>query len=83
MADTQQFTGIDEAKWDRIKAAIKAKTGITVTSDVGDQHSRGVELSWSFNAQTTDLTVTLVKRSFYDPDAATIDKAIAKLVADA
>jgi hypothetical protein len=83
MTDTQDFKGIDAAKWEQIKAAIFTKVGITITSDIGEQTKDGIELSWSYNAANLDLTVTLVKREFFDPSAQIIDTDIATLVANA
>lgn len=77
MADVQQFPAIDAAKWQRIKDAARAKIGVVLAADIGDASAKGIELSWSYNAQTLDLTVTLVKRSWFDPNAAEIDTDIA------
>jgi hypothetical protein len=70
---TEQFTNVDAAKWERIKAAVKAKVGITVSSDIGDAQAKGIELSWTYNAATLDLAVALLKRSWYDPSEGEID----------
>lgn len=76
MTDTQKFTGIDVAKWGRIVAQVQTKVGITITSDIGDAAAKGIELSWSFNRQTGDLAITLVKRSWFDPSEQVIDDDI-------
>lgn len=76
MTDTQQFANVDAAKWQRIIAQVKAKAGIVITKDIGDAAAKGIELSWSYNAATLDLTVTLVKRSWFDPSAQVIDDDI-------
>lgn len=67
-----QFVSIDINKWQRIKDFVKLKSGINITSDVGEATSHGIELSWSYNAQTLNLAITLVHRSFYDPSEESI-----------
>lgn len=73
MQDTHQFSGIDAAKWQRIKDQVKAKVGVDISSDVGDATAKGIELSWSYNAATLDLSIALVKREWFDPSQTEID----------
>lgn len=80
MQDTHQFSGIDAAKWQRIQAQVKAKVGVDVTGDVGDATAKGIELSWSYNATTLDLSITLVKRTWFDPSQSEIDADIASWI---
>jgi hypothetical protein len=74
------FQGVDQAKWDRIKAAVLAKTGITVAGDSGTAGAKGIVLQWAYDAATSALTIILVKRSFYDPGPDVIEGDIAALV---
>jgi hypothetical protein len=83
MQDTHQFSGIDAAKWTRIKDQVKAKVGVTISGDVGEASSKGIEISWSYNATTLNLTITVVKTSWYDPSISVIDTNIEQLVASA
>lgn len=83
MADIQTFQGIDEPKWERVKALITKETGIEIATDSGDAKKSGIELSWIYDPITSVLSVTLVKRAFYDPSEATIEGDISKLVAQA
>lgn len=83
MADTQEFSNIDAAKWQRIKDAIKDKTGIAIDSNTGTQGAKGVSITWTYNPVRLDLTVTLLSRKFFDPSADTIDHDIAEMVSNA
>lgn len=83
MTNTETFTGIDAAKWDRIVALVEAKLGISITSDVGDAAKKGIEVSWTFNRQTGELGITLVKRSWFDPSEQVIDDDIKTWVQEA
>lgn len=76
MDDTQKFTGVDPDKWSRIKAAVLAKSGISIQTDVGAATAKGITLGWIYAPETGALSVTLVKRSFYDPSEETIDTDI-------
>lgn len=81
--DVHQFTGIDAAKWESIKALVQTKLGLNITSDIGDQSKDGIELSWSYNATTLDLTITLINREWFDPSQQTIDTDIESWVTTA
>lgn len=83
MADSQSFSNVDAAKWERIKGQIKEKVGVTITTDSGRSSAKGITISWAYSPSSTVLVVILEKRSFYDPSEQTIDKAIADLVANA
>jgi hypothetical protein len=83
VADTQTFTSIDAAKWQRIKDSLHSKTGIAIDSDEGTKGAKGVSISWTYNPSSLELMVTLLSRKFYDPSAESIDHDIAELVANA
>ncbi|HEV2709168.1 MAG TPA: hypothetical protein VGU67_03045 [Edaphobacter sp.] len=83
MADTQTFSNIDAAKWERIKAAIKAKTGIEIDSNVGTKGAKGVSITWTYNPVSLDLAATLLSRKFFDPSAEEIDHDIVDIVTNA
>lgn len=70
---TENFTGIDQPKWERIIAAVKDKTGIIITSNVGNGSAKGITISWIYSPIELELSVTLLKRSFYDPSEGEID----------
>lgn len=80
-ANTQTFSNIDAAKWQRIKDAIKAKYGITIETDTGRETKAGVTISWGYTQ--TQLVITLEHRSFFDPSEEVIDTGIANLVNNA
>jgi hypothetical protein len=75
--DTQTFQNVDAGKWERIKAAVKSKLGITISSDDGQAKAKGITLGWIYLPQSTSLAVSLIGREFFDPDAPTIDTDIA------
>lgn len=79
----QKFPGTDLAKWERIKLAVQAKAGITISTDVGAASAKGITIGWVYSPGTQDLTITLVKRSFFDPSEETIDTDIKTWVAGA
>lgn len=81
--DSQTFSNIDPAKWQRIQASVKAKAGIDITTDTGIASAKGITISWTYTATTETLLISLVKRSFYDPPEATIDTDIAQWIAQA
>lgn len=76
--DTQTFPQVDPDKWERVKDAVHAKTGIIVGSDVGSATAKGVTLSWVYDPNTEMLSVTIVKTAWYDPSQ---DKIAAKISA--
>lgn len=76
MPDTQTFPNIDAAKWARIQDAVKEKAGIDISADFGVASAKGITISWNYAAATKTLVIKLVKRSFYDPSADTIDADI-------
>lgn len=76
MPDTQTFPNIDAAKWARIKAAVKDKAGIDISADFGVASAKGITISWNYVPAIQVLVIKLVKRSFYDPSADTIDTEI-------
>ena len=75
MADVHHFTGIDGAKWERIKRKLAAQ-GVTVTQDEGAASHDGIGLAWVYVPANEMLAITLVKRAFYDPSTAVIDTDI-------
>lgn len=77
LADSQTFTNIDAAKWECIKAAVKDKAGISITTDTGVASAKGITISWTYASAAETLLISLVKRSFYDPSETTIDQDIA------
>lgn len=80
MADTQIFVNIDAAKWSRIQAAVKAKTGISIIGNVGHAGAKGIQLGWSYDPQSLTLNTSLFKREFFDPSEQVIDSDLAQLV---
>ena len=80
MEDSQQFTGIDPAKWDRIRLKVLNEAGIDITSNLGSGSAKGISLSWSYVPDSETLTATLVKRSWYDPSEAVIETDLAAMV---
>jgi hypothetical protein len=80
LSNTQSFQTVDAAKWERIKAAVKAKSGITISADTGQASAKGITISWAYDAATIELTITLIKESWYDPSATEIDTDIATWV---
>lgn len=83
MPDTQTFTGIDAAKWERIKAKVKEKTGIVIDSDNGTKGAKGVSITWIYNPISLVFMATLLHREFFDPSEERINHNIADLVANA
>lgn len=83
MPDTQTFLNIDAAKWTRIKAAVKAKAGIDITADAGIDSAKGITISWIYTPADESLSISPLKRSFFDPSQATIDTDIAQWIAQA
>jgi hypothetical protein len=81
--DTQYFSNIDLEKWLRVKAVIKAETGIAVDQDAGTQSAKGITISWLYDAGAEKLVVSLVKREFFDPPASVIDSDIRDLANNA
>jgi len=77
---SQTFTGIDAGKWQRIKAAVLAKTGITIGADTGEAGAKGLTIQWHYMFATNELDIALVKREWFDPSEETIDTDIAELV---
>lgn len=76
--DTQTFPQVDPDKWERIKNAVLAKTGIVIGQDVGSATAKGITLSWVYDPNTQMLSVTIVKASWYDPAE---DKIAARIAA--
>ncbi|HLH36012.1 MAG TPA: hypothetical protein VKX41_15170 [Alloacidobacterium sp.] len=72
----QQFTPFTPVNWETLKAAVKEKTGIDITSDAGLASSRGITLRWAYDAQAQTLEVQLMDRKWYDPDEPAIDQMI-------
>jgi hypothetical protein len=86
MPDTssiQSFGNIDQAKWDRIKAAVKDKAGIDISANTGQATAKGITLSWAYDQSTSNLTVNLVKRSWFDPSSDVIESDLADMVKSA
>lgn len=76
----QNFDNITPAKWEAIKAAVKAKTGIDITTDVGANGAKGIVLSWIYIPEAQSLKITPVSRKFYDPSEEEIDVDLKALV---
>lgn len=83
MPDTQVFKDVDAAKWQRIKDAIKAKSGIEITTDAGIASAKGIKLGWSWLEADKSLAVTQIERSFFDPSEGKIDADIAQWITTA
>lgn len=83
MADVLKFANIDNSKWLRICAAVKDKAGIDMVSNIGAATAKGITIGWVYEPGTQDLSVTVTKRSFYDPSEATIDSDIEQWIAQA
>jgi hypothetical protein len=81
--DSQTFSNIDAAKWQRIQASVKSKASIDITTDTGIASAKGVTISWTYTLAIENLLISLVKRSFYDPSQATIDTDIAQWISAA
>jgi hypothetical protein len=77
----QVYQNIAPDRFDRIAAAVQARTGIAVSGDVGEASAKGITISWTYYPQTQTLTVTLVRRiPLIDPSQATILADIDALV---
>lgn len=86
MADPQNiqtFVNVDAAKWQRIKALILDKVGISIDSDTGTDKAKGIMLTWKYDPIALTLEVDLDSRSFYDPSAEQIDLDIDDTVTNA
>lgn len=79
----QTFQNVDQFKWQRIVAKVKAEAGIDMVNTMGSASAKGVTISWVYSADTQTLVVDLVKREFFDPNEQTIDQKIAAWVAAA
>lgn len=71
---TVHFDNVDAAKWQRIKDALIAKAGITITKDEGEAEAKGLDVAWKYDAVALTLDVTPQHRAWYDPSEAVIDK---------
>src|ERR1017187_2728631 len=76
----QTFNGIDLARFARICAAVKSKTGFTISGSSGQVSGKGITVGWSYDGVSV-LVLTVIKRSWYDPSLATIEADLAGLVA--
>lgn len=74
--DTQTYPNVPPDKWERIKNAVLAKTGIVIGQDVGSATDKGISLSWVYDPNTQMLSVTIIKPAGYDPAQ---DKLVAKI----
>lgn len=76
MHEQQEFSGIAPDRFDRIRADIKAKTGIDIAQDAGEASAKGITISWKYEEAAKSLTITTVKRSWFDPPEDVIDQKI-------
>lgn len=77
---TEHFDKIDAAKWQRIKDDLIAKAGITIAKDAGEAEAKGLDVAWKYDAVALTLEVTLIKRSWFDPSEAVIDKNVVQWI---
>jgi hypothetical protein len=83
---SQTFTGVDQAKWDKIVASVKNACGIDMSTSMGSVNSpataskSGITISWVYSQETQTLVVDLVDRKFYDPSEQEIDQRIANWI---
>jgi hypothetical protein len=74
------YDGITPTQFAAIAAAVKSKTGIPVSGDVGQASGKGITISWNYDPQAQTLVLTPLKRAWYDPSEATIDLDLDALV---
>lgn len=70
------FTGIDSAKFGRIKDSVLNKGGIAIISNTGSASAKGVTISWVYSPDTGTLLVNVDKRSWFDPSEDSIEQDI-------
>ena len=78
--NTQTFNGIDPARFARICALVRNKTGFAISGNMGQAEDLGITVSWSYDGVSV-LILTVIKTSWYDPSVATIEADLAQLVA--
>lgn len=83
MSEPIKFTGVDADKWIRIKKAVQDKTGISIQTDAGVDEARGIRLGWAYMVVAEELSITLIKRSIWDPSEQEIDTDIEKWIGGA
>lgn len=76
MHEQQEFQPVTPEEFDKIRAEVKDKTGIEITTDAGRDSAKGITISWKYDRAKQDLTVQTLKRSWYDPSEAVIDQDI-------
>ena len=68
MHEEQSFTPVNRERWDRIKADIKAKMGIDITEDIGEQSGDTplgkVTVSYHYDEPAQTVTIKTLKVPF-------------------
>lgn len=74
----EHFESIGAARWERITTAVKAKLGLDITTNSGEQKAKGIVLAWDYRPEDPKQTldIRLVSREWYDPSAAVIDARV-------
>jgi hypothetical protein len=78
----QTFTGITQVKFDAITAAVKAKIGITITADDGQDAADGFTISWTYSPDSETLIIQVLDKPWWAPDG-TVQSQISNLINNA
>lgn len=79
MHEIQIFSPVSPARWQNLKAAVLAKSGVNITDDKGMAEGHGIKLSYDFNLATGELTLQTLDKPFYLSEGV-IDQEIHKFV---
>lgn len=79
MHEIQIFSPVSPARWQNIKSAVLAKSGVSITDDKGTAEGHGIKLSYDFNLATGELTLQTLDKPFYLSEGV-IDQEIHKFV---
>ncbi len=75
----QTFSGVSQSQFSCIKEAVKDKTGIVITTDVGSATQSGFSVHWNFNPETQVLLIQVTDKPFFIP-CSTINSTISGVV---
>lgn len=79
MHEIQIFSPVSPARWQNLKAAVLAKSGVNITDDKGMAEGHGIKLSYDFNLATGELTLQTLDKPFYLSEGV-VDQEIHKFV---
>jgi hypothetical protein len=65
MHEIQIFSPVSPARWQNIKSALLAKSGVNITEDKGTAEGHGIKISYEFNLVTGELTLQTLDKPFY------------------